>query len=134
MEKANHQNPKSKLWTQIEIYGEQKVLHSLRLELVEVKKGRVIEESKEKFVCATNTFLSHHANFNCRNLNSKNYVTFCKCLSHLVSDSNGDLIAKKKSDAVWEFFSRLKECQQLVMKEGLRFFLVKTMGNSIGKK
>ena len=98
------------------------MLHPLRLKSIEVKKGRFVEEIKEKFVCATNAYLCHHANFNYRNLNTKNYITSCKCLSHLLSDSNGDLITKIFSDAVWKFFSRTKECQQLVMKEWLRFF------------
>ena len=120
MAKANHQKYKSKLTAQIEKYGEQKVLHPFRLKSVEVKKGRVMEDSKEKFVCAMNAFISHHANFNCRNINTKNYITSCKCLSPLLSERNGDLITKQVSDAVWEFVSRTKECQKLVMKEWLR--------------
>ena len=96
--------------------------HPLKLETVDVKEGRVLEGCKETFMVAVDVFLSHHANFNCRNLNTKTYKTSCTCLSNLLDETNGDLITKQVGKSVWEFFSRTKDCQVLVMKDWLRMF------------
>ena len=89
-------------------------------ENVEVKKERVLEGSKATFMVAIDAFLSHHANFNCRNLNTKTYKTSCTCLSKLLDERNGELVTKQVCDSVWEYFSRTKDCQVLVMKDWLR--------------
>ena len=91
--KSNHVKFKEQINAEIERFGEQKVRHPFKLETIEVKEGRVLEGSKETFMVAIDAFLSHHANYNCRSLNTKSYKTSCNCLGKLDNENNSILIS-----------------------------------------
>ena len=101
-------------------FGEMSVIHPVRLVNVKVKDGMVKEESKELFFEACEAYVRHHAEYNCRNYQKKTYVTKCTCVKDLIEGANSNDKIKQVCNCLWEYFTRIKETQKLVMKEWIR--------------
>lgn len=104
----------------IESFGEISVIHPLKLKNMKVKNGMVEKESFPMFMEASNAFVRHHAQYNCRNYQKKAYSTQCNCMSKLLEGENSDLKIKQVCESLLEFFTGIKSTQKLVIKEWLR--------------
>ena len=102
----------------LETHGE-KVLHPMRLKRMKIKEGMVLPDYQDAFTDACLAFICYHAESLCKNLFC-NYQTQCSCLKGLVESENGDEQVKQLADSMYNFFSRPKLTQKLVMKEWIR--------------
>ena len=120
MGKQTHRQRKAKLKQEIDEYGAMKILHPTKLSTVLMENGLVKEESREVFKMACDAFVRHHAEFNCVNYQKKSYRTKCNCLGNLLRGENSKTKMKQVCESLWEFFTRTKETQKLVLKEWFR--------------
>ena len=101
-------------------FGEMCIIHPVKLAEVKVKNGMVKESSKQLFYQACEAYVRHHAEYNCRNYQKRSYVTKCTCTRDLIEGTNSVDKIKQVCNCLWEYFTRIKDTQKLVMKEWIR--------------
>ena len=69
---------------------------------------------------ACDAFVRHHAEYTCRNYQRKSYRTKCACLTMVLEGQNSDQKISQVCASLWEFFTRVKLAQKLVVKEWIR--------------
>ena len=81
-------------------------------------KRTVKPECKAHFIELSNAFVTYHGSLgNCFNYNNMNYKTTCSCLFSLCDGPNADVKIGQVTEAIYEFFSRPKNTQKLVVKD-----------------
>ena len=88
----------------VEEFGEVKVIHPVKLKTIErTRDGMIKESSQDLFLSACEAFVSHHAEYPCRNYQKKTYGTTCDCLQQVIHGENSARKVKLVAQALLEF-------------------------------